>query len=331
MIGTAAGYLHWIRNWWRMRPFRASVRERSAVMIVLFHGLFRNRREAASGVCDPQQGITAAFFGEFVESLLAQRVAIRELVQALRCPQDGLTAVITFDDGYFNNVYALGVLEQFGVPATFFISTKHVQEQKSFWWDAMYREARKRGSTDRVIRRQVQGLKRLRAKEIEGRIAQWFGPRALKPVSDCDRPFSTAELAAFARSPYVFLGNHTSDHAILVNYESQGIRDQVEEAQRFLTRIIGTAPKSIAYPNGSYDARVLEIARSAGLEFGLTTRTGLNLTAMQQPMELHRLTVWSVPSAARQGRVLGSLAWNGEPAPIPGSPHHRARQWGDLR
>lgn len=324
MIATAGHYLRWIRNLSRMRGFHSSGPERSAVLIVLFHGLFGSRREAASGVCDPQQGITVAFFSEFVESLLAYGVVVRELEDALLHPQRGLTAVITFDDGYFNNVHALGVLEEFDVPATFFISTKHVEAQKSFWWDAVYRESAKRGATASAIRRQVRGLKRLRAREIESRIMQWFGPRALMPLSDCDRPFSTAELADFAMSRYVFLGNHTSDHAILVNYEPQEMRAQIEEAQRFLTGISGAAPRSIAYPNGNYDARVLQIARDAGLEFGLTIRTGLNVTATQQPMELRRLTVWGVPGAALQGRALGSVAGKVEPG--AGAEHQRAHR-----
>jgi peptidoglycan/xylan/chitin deacetylase (PgdA/CDA1 family) len=248
-----------------------------------------------------------------VESLLTHGIAIRELEDALRHPQPGLTAVITFDDGYYSNVHALRMLEQFGVPATFFISTKHVEEEKSFWWDAVYRHASRGGATTSAIRRQVPSLKCLRAQEIESCITQWFGPRALMPVSDCDRPFNPAELADFAKSRQVVLGNHTSDHAILVNYEPREIRAQIEEAQRFLTGISGAAPRSIAYSNGNYDAKVLKVARDAGLEFGLTIRTGLNLPETQRPMELLRLSVWGVPGGTRQGAALGSITANAKP------------------
>ena len=307
MMATAAGYLRWIRDRWRMNGFDPA-RDQAAVMVLLFHGLFRDSREVTGGPCDPQQGITVAFFAEFVESLLAGGAVIRELEDAVRRPQRGLTAVITFDDGYFNNIHALDVLQQFGIPATFFISTRHVEEQKAFWWDAVYRHAKKQGASAREIRQRIRALKRLRAEGIESRIVQWFGAGALTPVSDWDRPFTTSELTDFARSRYVFLGNHTSDHAILPNYDPEGVRDQILDAQRFITRISGTAPTSIAYPNGNYDAQVLQIARSAGLEIGLTVRTGLNVATRQDAMELRRLTVWGVPSARRQGRVLGSMA-----------------------
>ncbi|MEJ7665168.1 MAG: polysaccharide deacetylase family protein [Hymenobacter sp.] len=51
----------------------------------------------------------------------------------------GKYALITFDDGYFNNHLALPVLRRYGVPATFFISSHHVLSGQAFWWDVVYR------------------------------------------------------------------------------------------------------------------------------------------------------------------------------------------------
>jgi peptidoglycan/xylan/chitin deacetylase (PgdA/CDA1 family) len=308
MIHAAAGHLRWLRDRWRIGASHPSGREGGAVLIVLFHGLFRSRREVRSGVCDPQQGITAGFFAEFVEALLTHGVAIRKLEDAVQQPHDGPTAVITFDDGYVSNALALDVLQQFEVPATFYISTRHVEMQKSFWWDVMYRESARRGATSRAIRRRIRSLKQLKAEEIESQLVRWFGSRALLPMSDCDRPFTRTELAAFAKSPHVSLGNHTADHAILINYDAPGIRNEIDGAQNFLMSITGAPPRSIAYPNGGYDARVVDIAARAGLEFGLTVRTGLNVSPTSQPMELRRVTVWGIPGADRQARALASAA-----------------------
>ena len=298
-------YLHWLRNRWRMSAFPRARRPPHSVMILLFHGLFLSRREAECGVCDPQQGITVAFFRQFLETLLGEGIAIRELEAALRRPEPGLTVVLTFDDGYYNNIHARTILEEFAVPATFFISTGHVVEQKSFWWDALYREGLRRGSSRSSLREQRQRLKGMRADQVEACMVRWFGPQALRPVADCDRPFTTDELATFARSPSVFLGNHTSDHGILTNYDLPGARAQVLAAQEFLARITGTPPRSIAYPNGGYDPSVLRALHGTGLEFGLTLRTGLNVADTLQALELRRLTLWHVPNAARQAKVFG--------------------------
>ena len=43
---------------------------------------------------------------------------------------------ITFDDGYADNYFhAKALLEKYNCPATFFIATAFIDQQKSFWWD----------------------------------------------------------------------------------------------------------------------------------------------------------------------------------------------------
>jgi peptidoglycan/xylan/chitin deacetylase (PgdA/CDA1 family) len=44
--------------------------------------------------------------------------------------------VVTFDDGYADNFYhAKPLLEEFGIPATVFISTGYLDQIHEFWWD----------------------------------------------------------------------------------------------------------------------------------------------------------------------------------------------------
>jgi peptidoglycan/xylan/chitin deacetylase (PgdA/CDA1 family) len=46
--------------------------------------------------------------------------------------------VLTFDDGYIDNFLAAKpILEKFELPATFFISSKHIGTKKEFWWDEL--------------------------------------------------------------------------------------------------------------------------------------------------------------------------------------------------
>jgi peptidoglycan/xylan/chitin deacetylase (PgdA/CDA1 family) len=50
-------------------------------------------------------------------------------------------AVITFDDGYADNLYeAKPLLERYEIPATVFVTAAHLNSQREFWWDELDRQ-----------------------------------------------------------------------------------------------------------------------------------------------------------------------------------------------
>jgi peptidoglycan/xylan/chitin deacetylase (PgdA/CDA1 family) len=65
-------------------------------------------------------------------------ISLQELIEKIRQGEkiEHSTVVITFDDGYRDNVTnALPILEKHGVPATFFIASGYVGTNKVFPWD----------------------------------------------------------------------------------------------------------------------------------------------------------------------------------------------------
>ena len=238
----------------------------------MFHALFAERRDVDSGLIDPFQPVTLADFRSFIEHFLEQGfrfVAPGDLANGL--DPDGRYALISFDDGYANNLAALPVLREFDVPATFFISANHVAEGRAYWWDALYRRRRRQGRRPDEIAREQEALKALTHREIEAALHREFGAAALSPEGELDRPMTEAELAAFAREPHVFLGNHTADHAILTVHDDTEVARQIRSCQDYLARVTGAAPDVIAYPNGNHDARVVALARREGLGLGFVT------------------------------------------------------------
>src|ERR1700749_2057743 len=149
----------------------------------LFHGLFDE-------IADSQQGITVEMFECFVEYFHRHCytfVSPNEVPHGL--DSNGKYVLVTFDDGYFSNMKALPVLERHGIPAALFVSTDHVLQGKAFWWDVVERESLKRQMPQSHVNQVYESLKRLRTSEAEAFIQAEFGPRALRPLGDADRPF----------------------------------------------------------------------------------------------------------------------------------------------
>ena len=216
----------------------------------------------------------------------------------------GKYVLITFDDGYYNNHLALPVLRQFGVPATFFISTHHVQTGEAFWWDVVYRGRQRQPLPPGARQAEHALLRRLRHPEIRQYLLAHFGPAALQPVGDLDRPFTPTELAAFARAPEVVLGNHTAHHAVLTNYAPPAAAQELAAGQQYLAQLTGTVPSAVAYPHGNTSPAVVAAALGAGLRLGTTVQAGKNYLPFAQhrvnSLLLKRFLLWGDQNVQRQ-------------------------------
>ena len=290
-----------------------SFRDSEGVLLsFLFHGLFDDLRESDSTGIDLQPGITVEMFECFVEYFQRHSytfVSPNEVAHGL--DPKGKYVLVTFDDGYFSNTKALPVLERFGIPAALFVSTDHVLQGKAFWWDVVERESLKRRLPQHHTNQVHESLKRLRTSDAEAFVEAEFGPRALRPQGDYDRPFKLPELREIAKHPLISLGNHTSNHDILTNYAASEIRAQIESAQEIIESIIGKAPNFIAYPNGEISDEILNAAKDAGMQFGLSVNPGRNRLPIEPgslaAMKLKRFALLGDSAIEPQCRVTRSM------------------------
>lgn len=247
--------------------------ERNALLSFLFHSLFRSPAEVEKNHVDPLQRTTTSQFRQFIEYYLSMGyrfISPADLAGGLNA--SGKYAMITFDDGYFNNTLALPILEEYNVPATFFVSARHVRENKCFWWDVLYRNRVREGLPQRKIWKETCAYKSLLTDQIESRLTERFGKDAFTPWGDIDRPLNASELRDFARHPLVHIGNHTANHAILTNYSREQAAEEIESAQEMLQGMTGRTPIAIAYPNGDHNDQVIDLCQSAGIKMGFTVR-----------------------------------------------------------
>jgi peptidoglycan/xylan/chitin deacetylase (PgdA/CDA1 family) len=90
---------------------------------------------------DPRLDVRPSNFAEHLEILRQQAhpIGLQQLSRAL---SDGnlpdLSVVVTFDDGYANNLYnAKPLLERYDIPATVFVITGYIGDEREFWWDEL--------------------------------------------------------------------------------------------------------------------------------------------------------------------------------------------------
>lgn len=68
-------------------------------------------------------------------------IRLQQLVQDIKKGRiHPRSVVLTFDDGYADNLYnAEPLLKQYNIPATFFVTTGNLRQEREFWWDELER------------------------------------------------------------------------------------------------------------------------------------------------------------------------------------------------
>lgn len=105
------------------------------VLVLMYHRI-------AELDSDPWQlAVTPKNFEEHL-SILTKKynvISSTELIESLKKKSlPSKSVCITFDDGYSDNyLSAKPLLEKYQCPATFFISSKYLEQQKLFWWDEL--------------------------------------------------------------------------------------------------------------------------------------------------------------------------------------------------
>ena len=287
-------------------------RDRPALLTFLFHSLFEDQQEIDRDHVDPQQCVTRqhmrTFLGYFQEA--GYRFAHPEQLKTGLDPA-GRYVLVSFDDGYYNNLRMLDLMEEFQAPALFFVTTGNIQRAECFWWDVVYREMRRQGKGRAEISARQKSLKNLHHREILAQLTEQFGADCLQPWSDTDRPLTAEELRHLAAHPLASIGNHTSDHYLLDRYPDQEVLAQIEGGQQDLQQLLGQRPGIIAYPNGSYSQQTIDCARqTAGLEIGITVDKGKNYLPIDwqtdQAFTLRRFVLWGTEDISAQCDIFRS-------------------------
>lgn len=86
-------------------------------------------------------------------------------------------------------------------------------------------------------------------------------------------------------------GAHTMSHPRLAGLPDSACRSELNDSRRLLEDRLGIEVSHLAYPFGSFDDRVRDLAAEAGYRSACSTRRGLS-TAADDLLSLHRISVY---------------------------------------
>lgn len=243
------------------------VGENNQLLVFYLHGLFKTLEQRDLNHIDPQNNMTVDQFSDFLDYFLNHNYKFINSEELLAGPQvGGRYAMITFDDGYFNNLLAIDALRNFKIPAVFFITAKNIAENRSFWWDIIYKYRIKQGNSLKKIQKERDYLKQFKNEYIEDYIVKNFGLNAFIPWSEIDRPLTELEVRTLKEFPLAEIGNHTFSHANLTTCSRNEIEVEYIASNEFLESLTGSIPVSTAFPSGYYNNFVSLVTEEAGFK-----------------------------------------------------------------
>ena len=113
---------------------------RNQIVILMIHGVMDERDKPSWKPLRPQ--LSRNKLEEYLR-VLSKRYRFISLADAVEMlqghkPMQPYSMVLTFDDGYRNNLtHALPILRQYNAPATFFIPTGFLDNPRPFWFDRL--------------------------------------------------------------------------------------------------------------------------------------------------------------------------------------------------
>jgi len=199
------------------------------------------------------------------------------------------SVVITFDDGYANNLYnAVPLLRQYSLPATIFISTRLVENQELFPFDKLAFLKNRGVFTSDSYTSMPLDLFEHTLDKVWPSVRNYITPEQYQTL----RPMTVREVKQLP-DDIVELGAHTQSHVILRNESRERRNREIVSSIKQTADWMRAPVRTFSYPNGlsgDFDSNDKAALRSAGVIAAVSMISGLN-SAEVDPLELRRLPV----------------------------------------
>ena len=228
-------------------------------------------------------------------------ITLQELVRDLKNKKiKKKSLVITFDDGYADNLFnAKPILEKHNIPATFFITTDTLNSNREFWWDSLERvfldynlqplnpidikinniRFFKSNITANILEsiyKEAYALMRKLSTEDRDAVLNYFLNWANlgESVRDNYRPLNKSELVKLSLNNLFEVGSHSKSHCSLNKQKIDIQKNEISNSKSMLDNILSKSIKSFSYPYGTinhYSNNIINIVKESKYNCGVTT------------------------------------------------------------
>ena len=229
------------------------------------------------------------------------------------------SVMVTFDDGYANNLEAVEYLASRDIPSAVFITAGHISTESTIWtielallllhggstrvevldrpWDLASSEVR--AASFRAIRQQMKSLPSTnRMQEMEN-LRQQFPPGRTKELLERFPAFRMLSWDAVRhmQSLKCTIGSHGVHHEIHHGNQPTEIREaELANSRRQIEATTNSLCRYFAFPNGNTNPQSDAELRQAGYILGLTTIPE-TVSAAANPFRIPRFDAPSNPSS----------------------------------
>lgn len=252
---------------------------RKGKRLLIYHGIIPNART----------DINARFISsqQFEQHLIFFKnhfhlVSLEEYFQNNLHPEK-LSIAISFDDGYLNNLTtALPLLEKYQIPSSFFITTIR-QAQYDYLWADLLDLYRYTGPKQFIFRDTIYTKNKHEYVCSKGSLKQllkagdWTIKEELCEFIFHQNAFIMNEklfpyfklmeeegLRQLSKSELVTIGSHGLYHNCLSEISLLEAKKELEISKGYLEQTIQMEVSTLAYPDGSYNRELIDLAEKAG-------------------------------------------------------------------
>ena len=260
---------------------------------------------------------------------------VRALIEGAAMPPRA--AVITFDDGYANNLrVAAPILVAQGCPATIFLATGYVESGALYWWDELHLLLTRglgrtidtvQGRLDLTSERGVRAARALLKPRLESAtladrrrllsgLAEAIPGEVPPELRETIRPMTWGEAGALGRDGLT-AGGHTHEHRVLDGISPADQAADIEGCAIALRRhSLWSTPTVFCYPAGRATRAACNALAGSGFAAAVTAPSSQWTERLAGPGNdlalLPRLLVGSAMDAsAFEGNVAGLKAFAG--------------------